>query len=52
MIGIGTIMLIYGFQRWHTLVQPVQDEVAELTLEKLRYEVEVINENRRKNKDI
>lgn len=43
--GISAIMtlslflMIYGFHRWHKKIQPVQDEIAELTLKKLRAEV-------------
>ena len=31
--------MYYGFRQWHTKVKPVQDEIAELTLKKLRAEV-------------
>jgi len=37
--GIGMILVAYGFWKWHRDVQPVQDEMARLQLEKLRYEV-------------
>lgn len=33
------LLMIYGFGKWHTKVQPVQDEIARLQLEKLRHEV-------------
>jgi hypothetical protein len=36
----GSLYLMgYGFRKWHKEVQPVQDEMANLQLEKLRYEV-------------
>ncbi|MEX1216163.1 hypothetical protein [Saccharospirillum sp.] len=38
-IGLGLIMMWYGFKKWHTEVQPIQDEIARLTLEKLKREV-------------
>jgi hypothetical protein len=36
----GIWMMGYGFRKWHTEVQPVQDEIARLNLKKLRQEVE------------
>ncbi|BBB24869.1 hypothetical protein [Amphritea japonica] len=38
-IAIGIFMMFYGFKKWHTEVQPIQDEIARLSLEKLRREV-------------
>lgn len=38
-IAAGGIMVWYGFKKWHTEVQPVQDEIARLNLLKLRQEV-------------
>lgn len=38
-IGLGLIMVWYGFKRWHTEVQPIQDEIARLTLEKLKRDI-------------
>jgi len=38
-IGVGILMIGYGFKKWHTEVQPVQDEIARLSLQKLRQEV-------------
>jgi hypothetical protein len=37
--GIGLILMHYGFMKWHKEVQPIQDEIAKLQLEKLRHEV-------------
>ncbi|WP_421870446.1 hypothetical protein [Motiliproteus sp.] len=39
-IGIGIYMMWYGFKKWHNEVQPIQDEMARLSLEKLRRELE------------
>ena len=39
LIGIGVIMVWYGFKKWHTEVQPIQDEMARLSLKKLKQEV-------------
>lgn len=36
----GALMMVLGFWKWHTEIQPRQDEFAELELEKLRHEVE------------
>lgn len=48
MIMGGSIMMIYGFLKWHTKVQPIQDEISKLTLEKLRYEVETMKDKENK----
>lgn len=32
--------MLYGFKKWHSEVQPIQDEIVRLQLEKLRHEVE------------
>lgn len=37
--GIAFCVMVYGFWKWHREVQPVQDKIAELQLEKLRLEV-------------
>jgi hypothetical protein len=37
--GIAISMLIWGFAKWHLDIQPMQDEIARLQLEKLRAEV-------------
>jgi hypothetical protein len=36
---VGILLMAYGFWKWHREVQPVQDEMAKLQLEKLRHEV-------------
>ncbi|MDL9997243.1 hypothetical protein QTI24_01430 [Variovorax sp. J22P240] len=35
----GILLMIYGFHRWHTQIQPAQDELLQLQVEKLRREV-------------
>ena len=37
--GISVVLMIWGFTKWHRDVQPIQDEMAQLQLEKLRHEV-------------
>lgn len=37
--GIAVLSIAYGFREWHRKVQPVQDELAQLQLEKLRREI-------------
>ena len=32
-------MMLYGFKKWHTEVQPIQDEIARLNLKKLQREI-------------
>ncbi len=39
-IGIGIFIITYGFRKWHTEVQPIQDEIARLSLKKLEKEVD------------
>lgn len=36
---VGGLGVIYGFGKWHKEIQPVQDEMLSLQLEKLRLEV-------------
>ncbi|MGE4542473.1 MAG: hypothetical protein AB7D06_00055 [Pedobacter sp.] len=52
-IGIGICMMWYGFKKWHTEVQPIQDEMARLNLKKLQKEVgeDVKMPNQRINAD-
>jgi len=37
--AIGTMGVMFGFRRWHSVIQPKQDELVELQLMKLRHEV-------------
>lgn len=37
--GFAVVGLVYGFRKWHSEIQPVQDELARLQLRKLRAEV-------------
>jgi hypothetical protein len=39
LVGIALWMMFFGFYKWHREIQPVQDEIAKLQLEKLRVEV-------------
>ncbi|WKE65511.1 hypothetical protein PVT67_17870 [Gallaecimonas kandeliae] len=38
--GLGLLLILFGFYRWHTKVQPLQDELTELTVQKLRKDLE------------
>ena len=38
-IGIGLVMIFYGFKKWHLEIQPIQDEITRLNLKKLKQEV-------------
>jgi len=38
-IGVGILMVWFGFKKWHTEVQPIQDEIARLSIRKLRREL-------------
>jgi hypothetical protein len=35
----GFFLMIYGFGKWHSRIQPMQDELLQLQLEKLRREL-------------
>lgn len=41
--GIGFCLMLYGFFKWHTKIQPQQDEYFNLQLKKLRKEIEGLN---------
>jgi hypothetical protein len=41
--GIGILLMAVGFYHWQTKVQPKQDQLLDLQLEKLRREIEVLN---------
>lgn len=38
-IAIGMFMIWYGFRAWHTVIQPMQDEITRLNIKKLKQEV-------------
>ena len=38
-ILIGFFLMLFGFGKWHWSVQPIQDKITKLQLEKLRLEV-------------
>jgi len=38
-IGIGLLMIFYGFRKWHLEIQPIQDEILRLNIKKLKQEV-------------
>ena len=37
--GIAICLMLYGFRKWHTKIQPMQDELMQLQLRKSRAEV-------------
>ena len=38
-VGIAVILMYFGLHDWHTKIHPLQDELAELTVKKLRQEM-------------
>jgi hypothetical protein len=42
---IGMLMMFGGFLLWQFITQPVQDEIAKLQRDKLRYEVEQLKKS-------
>jgi hypothetical protein len=39
-LAISIASMVFGFVKWHREVQPIQDKIAKLQLEKLQYEVD------------
>jgi len=39
MIALSIGLMVYGFHRWHTRIQPLQDELLELQIKKTRREM-------------
>ena len=42
LVNAGLFTMLFGFWRWHRRIQPIQDEIADLHLRKLRKEVELL----------
>lgn len=36
---VGLLFIVYGFHKWHSVIQPNQDEITRLTIKKLKQEV-------------
>jgi len=36
---LGILMFCYGFKIWHTIIQPMQDDITRLNIKKLQQEV-------------
>ncbi|MGR5288679.1 hypothetical protein ACP3V5_25505 [Vibrio maritimus] len=36
---VGVAMIIFGFWTWHSVIQPLQDEITRLNIKKLKQEV-------------
>jgi hypothetical protein len=41
--GFGACLMFYGFYYWHTKIQPLQDQILELTVKKLEQELSITN---------
>lgn len=39
-IGVAVCLMAFGFWRWHTVIQPKQDEMTDLHIKKLKAEIE------------
>lgn len=46
-LGIGIVAVVFGFSRWHMLVQPAQDELVRLQIRKLKEEIRMSTRARR-----
>jgi hypothetical protein len=47
-IGAALILLIYGFYQWHRKIQPLQDQMISMQLEKLNLEIEAMKQSKLK----
>lgn len=45
LLAIALIAIVYGFFKWHLEVQPLQDEIMRSQLEKLKHELQMLNDN-------
>ncbi|MCZ8254302.1 MAG: hypothetical protein O9327_01310 [Polaromonas sp.] len=43
--AIGTLAMVVGFIKWHREIQPMLDEISQLQLVKLRYEISQLEGN-------
>lgn len=41
LMGFSVLLMYFGFHRWQTKIQPLQDELTELTIKKLKNELRV-----------
>lgn len=48
---IGGIMAFYGFSEWHTKIQPKQDKILDLEIEKSILELEILKNKINKSDD-
>lgn len=44
----GVLLTVYGFFMWHTKIQPMQDSLLELQLERLKAEIKAANKEARR----
>lgn len=42
-LGVSIFLMIFGFFKWHTKIQPIQDKISAAHLQKLELEVQVLN---------
>jgi len=51
-LSAGGYMTYYGFKRWHNEIQPLQDEITKLSIQKLKNELRqsFSNKSRKQNK--
>jgi|SRR5450830_909362 len=40
LVFIGTLMMVYGFWKWHKEIQPLQDQITKLQLKKLQLDID------------
>ena len=39
--GFSVLLMYFGFHHWHTKIQPLQDELTELTVKKLKRDLRI-----------
>lgn len=44
-MGIAIYLMIFGFFKWHRVIQPIQDQIMKKQLEKLELEIKMLSVN-------
>lgn len=43
LIAISLLLILYGFRKWHKVIQPKQDRLVDLEIEKAELEIKALN---------
>jgi hypothetical protein len=47
--GAALMLIMYGFYQWHTKIQPQQDKILEIQIEKYKLETKILKKQLRKS---